>query len=127
MSRILIVEDEHVEREMMALFLTAQGFDVEEARDGEEGFEIARRSNPNVILSDIAMPGVDGFSFLEKVRSNSDTALTPFIFLTGMSKEISARVATGPEADMYLQKPVLPAELLKTVNSALSRRIGLKK
>lgn len=121
MRKILVVDDEHEVRETMAMFLKTRGYDVKEAGDGGEGFEVARQYRPDLILSDILMPNVDGYTFLENLRSDTATQPIPFIFLSARTGRSHLREGMTKGADDYLAKPILPIELINAVETRLNR------
>jgi len=116
--RILVVDDEPEIREMLELNLSVRGFTVRSAADGVEGLSIIREWRPNLIILDVVMPKVDGFSLLPAIRRLTEA---PVIMLTAKS-ELSDKVK-GLEggADDYLAKPFEVAELVARLESALRR------
>lgn len=119
---ILIVEDEAPLREQVSRILQFEGFDVMSAANGREGLQNARRRVPDLIVSDITMPDVDGYAFFKEIRKNRETSMTPFIFLSAMSDHRDVRAAMNLGADDYLLKPFNADELLAAIQTRLERQ-----
>jgi len=115
-EKILIVDDEENIRHLLRLAFEAE-FDVVEAGDGAEALEKAIREKPDLILSDIMMPRLDGYGLYRKIRSRPETATVPFIFLSA-KKDVEERVV-GLEmgADDYITKPFSIKELKARIRS----------
>lgn len=120
-ARILIVDDEDNIRHLLRLAFEEE-FEVVEATDGMDAFEKAVREKPDIILSDIMMPRLDGYGLYRKVRSRPETSSVPFVFLSA-KKEVDERVA-GLEmgADDYITKPFSVKELKAKIRS-LTKKI----
>ena len=118
---ILVVEDEQAILEIITFFLEEEGYRVVQALNGEAALSLLEVARPNLIISDIRMPGMDGFAFCEAVRANSDFGQLPFIFLTGKDERADVRRGMGLGADDYLTKPFEPEELLSAVQVRLAR------
>ncbi len=119
--KILVIEDEKSLREAISEMLAYEGYDVIQARDGVMGVEKASEDHPDLIICDIAMPGLDGYQVLSKIRQEPQTTLIPFIFLTARVERPSMRQGMELGADDYLTKPFTNAELVSAVNTRLSR------
>lgn len=122
---ILIVED-NPEINGYLYNLLAPLYNVETALDGEQGYALALEIMPDLILSDVMMPNMDGFEFCEKLRNNSDTSTIPFIFLTAKSKEQFRLLGTKLGADDFISKPFDPNLLLEKVKKLLEIRKKLQ-
>lgn len=120
MASILCIEDEVHLRELIAEDLQASGHQIYEARDGVEGMQIVLRHKPDLVVSDITMPRMDGIEFVKKVRSeHPDLADMPVIFLTALTDRSDMLDGIKNGADDYLTKPI-DFELLELkVQSAL--------
>ncbi|MGD8397265.1 MAG: response regulator [Anaerolineae bacterium] len=118
---ILVVEDEPHILEIVCLLLEDEGYRVLKAFNGKEAFEMASREMPDLIISDIKMPGMDGFTLCERVRRNPDMVQMPFIFLTAKGERADVRRGMVLGADDYLTKPFEPDELIAAVATRLSR------
>lgn len=106
--KILCVEDEIDIRENISDILRDEGFEVFEADNGKQGFDVFVKHNPDVIISDIMMPEVDGFAFLKMVREskNANGASVPFIFLTALGQKDNVIKGINLSANDYLVKPI---------------------
>ena len=122
MSKILVIDDESWLREMVRLALEQQGFEVIEATDSADGFELARKQMPDLILCDVNMdkPGA-GYTTLAKLREDAATATIPFILMTGLADAAGMRHGMELGADDYLPKPFKVDELYATVNARLRK------
>lgn|SRR5512145_1683980 len=119
--RALVVDDSAVIRELIAVNLELEGFEVTTADDGESALEIANDVRPDVITLDVMMPRMTGFEAVERLREDSGTATIPVVMVTGRAQ--AADLARGKEVgvDAYLTKPFEPAELIEVV-TRLARR-----
>ena len=123
---ILIVEDNEEVKAYLKELLEPL-YCVELAANGLEGYKKAAELKPDLIISDVMMPVMDGFEFCRKIRSNDTTSTTPFIFLTAKSDEQFRLLGTRIGADDFLSKPFDPALLLEKVNNILTRHKKLQK
>jgi signal transduction histidine kinase len=121
MARILVVEDDPAMTEGICDILELAGHDVYAAPDGREAIELIPQVAPDLILSDVMMPRMDGFEFYEAVRSNPAWVFIPFVFLTALGQNEAVSRGKWLGADDYLVKPVDPENLLSTVESRLAR------
>jgi two-component system sensor histidine kinase/response regulator len=122
MTKILVIEDEEPLRERIAECLTYEGYEVIAASDGREGVDLAMEHLPNLIVSDIAMPGMDGYQVLWEMRRKLDTATIPFIFLTAKVDRTFVRYGMELGADDYLTKPFTTDELVGTIKTRLLKQ-----
>jgi two-component system, sensor histidine kinase and response regulator len=118
---ILVVDDETSVRQIVAFLLEEQGYTVLQASDGLTALALVERQSPDLIISDIRMPGMDGFALCERVRANPALVQTPFIFLTAKEQRSDMRRGMGLGADDYLTKPFEAEELLAAVSVRLAR------
>ena len=118
---ILIVEDHEILREGLSILLEAEGFTVLTAENGINALEHMQRTAPDLILSDITMPEMDGYEFYDAVRTRTEWVTIPFVFLTarGERDEVFASKEMGVED--YLVKPVDRQELVTTIRARLDR------
>ena len=123
---ILVVDDEDPVRELLVEILEAAGFRVSTAHDGAEGLERMEAATPDLVLSDINMPGMDGYAFYEGVRAHPQWDGVPFVFLTGRGERMEVLAGKELGADDYVVKPFNPEELLVAVRSRLTRRAQLE-
>ncbi len=120
-KRLLVVDDDPGLLLAVSETLRAEGYDVKTARRGAEAMMIVAQSLPDLIISDIRMPGMDGYQLVRNLRSNPRTRLVPIVFLTAKD-EIADRITgfrTG--VDAYLTKPFEPEELAAIVQAILTR------
>jgi len=117
-AKILVVDDAPQVRRVMKTSLTAQGYTVHEARNGEEALAELRRAGPDLILLDVNMPGMDGFATCREIRGSSQV---PIIMLTVRSAERDKVAALDAGADDYVVKPFGMPELLARIRAALRR------
>ena len=117
-ERILVVDDEASIRRILETRLSMIGFNVITAADGEEALLILKRETPNLIISDVMMPKLDGYGVCQEIRKESDV---PIIMLTALG-DVADRI-TGLElgADDYVIKPFSPKELEARIRSLLRR------
>ena len=119
MKKILVVEDDEVERELVRMTLEREGYSVVTAEDGARGFELAVERRPDLIVTDVQMPGTDGLSLVRQVRETPGISETPILVTTGFGTgNASYTLAQG--ADAYEPKPLDPASLLRTVARLLA-------
>jgi len=123
---ILIVEDNDSLRIGISEMLTIEGYSVLAARNGVEAVEILKSNLPELILSDIMMPEMDGFDFYNQVRSHSELFSIPFLFLTARTDPEDSLHGKTLGADDYLTKPISRDELVTTIRSRLNRSRQVK-
>jgi PAS domain S-box-containing protein len=121
-SKILVVEDSKSIREDICEILQFEGFVVIWSENGEKGLEKAKTTLPNLILSDISMPKLDGYQFLAELKKSNATESIPFIFLTGKTELPDLRKGMNMGADDYLVKPINTHELTKVVKRKLKQQ-----
>lgn len=121
-GRILLVDDNADMRRVYGDVLAAEGYEVKRVSGGREAFASAVADLPDLVLSDVSMPGGGGLSLLAKLRADKATARVPVVLMSGVHKG-SADQADGLEqgADDYLPKPVAPALMLAKVAAVLRR------
>lgn len=122
MTTILIVEDDEGTRNSIVRLLERAGYETWFAPDGKLGLEQAARHRPDVVISDVGMPGMDGFELIEAIRADAALAATPVILLTALDDRASVRRGMAAGADDYLPKPFAPAELLGALDGLLKKR-----
>lgn len=124
--KVLIVEDDEGMREFLEYGLNNL-YDVVTAEDGEEGFQKAIKLSPDIIVSDLMMPIVDGIELCKQLKNDIRTSHTPFILLTAKSGVESKIDGLKIGADDYIQKPFNLEHLLVRMNSLIAQRESLKK
>ena len=117
--RILVVDDDRDARELLSRLLEEAGATVEIAASAEEALAKLAATAPNVLISDIGMPEVDGYELIRRVRAHPEelTATTPAIALTAYARKQDADAALGAGYDHHLPKPVAPADLIRAIKT----------
>lgn len=126
MNTILIIEDNKEMAENISAILNLSQYNVLAAYDGKSGIEMVHRHNPDLILCDIMMPKLDGYSVLHILSADSTTAKIPFIFLTAKTEKNDFRMGMNMGADDYITKPFDGFELLKVIETRLKKNELLK-
>lgn len=122
---VLVVDDEPMARTLLRLMLVRAGFNVAEAEDGYDALAKVKKNRPDLILLDVMMPGIDGFTVCETLRGNVDTAVLPIIMLSAKTDQTSVNKGLLVGATLYLTKPISPDELTRHVQNALSGSVPL--
>lgn len=120
-GRVLVVEDSDLARALVARALTQAGFTVLEARDGAEGAVVAFRELPEMVLTDLEMPTMDGNQLLRLLKSDPSTASIPVVILTSHNEAPSRFWGLATGADAYITKDAPPQELVEVVRRLASR------
>jgi len=115
---ILIIDDEPSIRQLVARYLQAENYQVISAKDGPSGLQAARSQDPDLIILDIMLPGLDGIDLLRELRRDCDVYV---ILLTAKTEETDRVVGLSVGADDYVVKPFSPRELVARVKAALRR------
>ncbi len=118
MSRILIVDDDAQLREMLVRYLSAEGFAVDQAASAEEANTRLDQGGHDLVVLDVAMPGMDGFEFLRQLRAKSEVWV---IMLSAKAEEVDRVVGLSLGADDYVTKPFSPRELTARIKAVLRR------
>lgn len=124
---ILVVEDENFTRKLVTNVLETKGYSVEQAWNGHQALELARAKRPDLVITDVLMPEVDGFTFVKSLRADPKLNRTPVIFLSQRAEAEYRVRGFRLGADDYLPKPFYPEELLLRVSHVLERAKALKK
>jgi len=117
--RVLVVDDNPDMAELMRELLASRGYDVFTVRDADEAEIEVRRHLPDLILSDVVMPGRSGYELCRQLKEDPDTRLIPFLLITGLSDREDKVKGIEAGADDFLNKPIFPAELFARVKSLL--------
>ena len=120
MSKVLIVEDERAIVEILKFNLSREGYETLEALDGEAGLQLARTADPDLILLDVMLPKLDGFSICRQLREGGVS--TPIIMLTAREEENDKVFGLEAGADDYITKPFSMRELMARVKANIRRR-----
>ncbi|HLO47501.1 MAG TPA: response regulator transcription factor [Kamptonema sp.] len=125
-ARLLLVDDEPGLREAVQAYLEDSDFNVDVASNGREGWELLQQNQPDLVISDIMMPQVDGYQFLSQLREDPRFKALPVVFLTakGMTTDRIQGYQAG--CDAYISKPFDPDELVAIVTNLLARRAAAK-
>lgn len=119
--RILLADDEELLHQVLGSMLTARGYVVLHAMDGEEAVRLARRERPDLILMDVMMPRMSGPDAVRELKSDPDTAGIPVLAVTAAAFGRTEETTLREGFDGYLPKPFTPAQLL----AAISRGLGV--
>src|SRR6476660_10175997 len=120
MATILAVDDRAINREFLVTLLGYVGHDVLEAADGVAALEVARARHPDLIITDVLMPNMDGVELADRVHDDPDRAGTPIIFYTATYRVPEANVlAQSCHVSIVLAKPAEPQTILDAVAAAL--------
>ncbi len=119
MARVLVVDDDVTVREVVVTYLRAAGHDVDETADGESALALLRDTPTDLLVLDLMLPGIDGLTVCERLRSRGDDL--PVIMLTALGSETDRVVGLERGADDYVTKPFSPRELVLRVDSVLRR------
>lgn len=124
---IVVIEDAKDIVEMLTDILKGEGYIVNYAYDGAAGLNLVKQTSPDLVISDIVMPVMDGYSVLQALRMEPAFALIPFIFLSAKDDKEEIRTGMNLGADDYLTKPVSSKTLLKAVKIRLEKADKIKK
>lgn len=123
MTKIMVVEDDAALREIYGIRVTAEGYEVVSAGDGEEALATAVREKPDLILSDVMMPKISGFDMLDILRNTPETAHIKIIMMTALSSEDQRGRGERLGADRYLVKSQVGIEdVIATIHEVLGDR-----
>jgi DNA-binding response OmpR family regulator len=124
-ARILVIDDDRIILEMLNLALGKADYEVIPASDGEEGLRQFREQKPDLVIADIAMPGIDGYQVVSQIREiERGETRTPVIILTAHEQSVMRAYAEELGADMYLTKPVTPRQLVEHIKKLIAEYRG---
>ena len=123
MPLIIAMDDDAGTVMLVSQVLKKEGYDVMTAPDGAKGLELIREYKPDLVVSDVQMPELDGFAVLELMRSEEDLATIPVILLTSLQDRSYMRQGMTTGADDYLTKPFAPQELRDAVGAQLNKLV----
>jgi len=121
MHKILLIEDNIEISENIAEILELEGYDVFVANNGIDGIKLAIENNPQLILCDILMPGLNGYEVFGQLKENNITCRIPFIFLTANTERRQIQEAFEMGVEDYINKPFDPDELVLSIKKRLEK------
>ena len=127
MKNILVIEDEKEVRETIVEILEIAGYKASTAENGEQALNILENEIPDLIISDIMMPKMDGYQVLDYFYNSPLASKVPFIFLSGKSDSSEIRIGMNKGADDYITKPFRAKELLQSIDTQLKKRARIDK
>ena len=123
MTKVMVVEDDAALREIYSIRITAEGYEVVSAGDGEEALAVAVREKPDLILSDVMMPKISGFDMLDILRATPETANIKVVMMTALSSDDQRQRGERLGADRYLVKSQVGIEdVVNTIHEVLGDR-----
>ena len=122
MRKVLIAEDNAVNRELLRELLETRGYTVLEACDGQEALHMIDQAQPDILLLDIGMPVLDGFAVVRKIRENPHLAKLPVVAVTAYAMQDDREKILNSKFDGYLSKPIDARSLMEELDRLLSRR-----
>jgi len=122
MHKILLVEDNELNRDMLSRRLTRLGYSVIIAHDGEEGHAMAIDQRPDLIVMDVALPGIDGLEVTKLLKKNPDTRHIPIIVLTAPAVVQNREKSLAAGCDDYATKPIAFTKLSQMIASLLAQK-----
>ncbi|MFT3914111.1 MAG: response regulator [Anaeromyxobacteraceae bacterium] len=117
--KVLLVDDTRTLLSLIQVYLMGWDMEFVEARDGRQGLEQARLHRPSLVISDVRMPGMDGFELCAAIRADKELHGTPVVLLTSLNDDQSRRKGRLVGASAFLTKPVSVDELRRTVSEIL--------
>ncbi|MGA2286775.1 MAG: response regulator [Dehalococcoidia bacterium] len=123
-KKILVVEDDPAALRLVSFTLESAGYEVIAAVNGFEGLRKAQEEQPDLLVLDLMLPGIDGYEICHRLRSNppGPAGRLPILMLTAKSREADRAAAEQVGADCYLSKPATPEEITTAVDTLLSQR-----
>ncbi len=121
LGRVLVVDDDEVIRQLIAVNLTLEGFEVETATDGQDCLERVQVVRPDVVTLDVMMPCLDGWVTAHRLRTEEATSHIKVVLITARAQDDDRRRGLGIGVDAYLTKPFDPAELIEVVRDLAGR------
>ncbi len=123
MTKILIVDDSPTELHVLTQILEREGYQTITARDGEEGIEVAKSEQPDLILMDVVMPGINGFQATRRLTRDIKTRQIPVIIVSTKGQVTDREWGMRQGAFSYLVKPIEPSGLIAQVRLALTLHV----
>jgi len=125
-KKILVIEDDPGSLRLMVYTLEHQGYQVLTAINGLVGIKKAQSEEPDLIVLDIMLPGMDGFEVCHYLRAEPGTAQLPVLMLSGKAQEVDEATGLKVGADDYLIKPVVPSKIISRVTTLLAQKKQLE-
>jgi CheY-like chemotaxis protein len=119
-KKILIIDDMPEALVVLMAYLTSEGYEVITAQNGAEGLTLVAANTPDLVISDIMMPKMGGFEFIEKLRRDHSVYI-PIVFMSAKDKNVAEKLAMDLGADGFLEKPVSFTVIKATVEAALAK------
>jgi DNA-binding response OmpR family regulator len=120
-EKILVVEDDPISLRLIQYTLQHEGYQVLSAPNGLDGMRKVREEEPDLVILDVMLPGIDGFEICHRLRAEPQTARLPILMLSAKAQEIDRDTGLKVGADDYLAKPASPSEIVKRVESLLTQ------
>ena len=121
MTTVLIADDEQTLRLLVSATMMSDEYEVVEASDGDEAWQLLRQYRPQVALLDVQMPGRTGLELTQEIRADPELEKTFVVLLTSKAQQADIQAGLAAGADRYLTKPFSPLELLTIVEQAVAR------
>jgi DNA-binding response OmpR family regulator len=119
--KIVVIEDDPVTLRLLEGILSQNDFLVRSAKDGQAGLELVRKEKPDLVISDVVLPRMDGLGLCARIKSDPDLARTKVILITAIYKKVALKhIVRDSQADAVIEKPVDPASLIKKIKSLIS-------
>ncbi len=120
---ILVVEDNPVNMRLVRLILRTQGYTVCEAATGQEALHLLETERPGLILLDMQLPGMDGFTLASRLKSDPRTSAVPLVAVTALAMKGDAERVLAAGCDAYLPKPIDAKELIEVIEKCLAQAL----
>jgi two-component system, cell cycle response regulator DivK len=124
---VLLVEDHQDTRDLYCAYLSVKGFDVRTARNGIEGFSRACEELPDVVVTDILLPNIDGWELVRRLKADARTNGIPIVVLTGWVTDSPRETAERLGCASYLSKPCFPEVLVNEIHHVIADRPAVKR
>ncbi len=120
-KRILVIEDDPASLRLMQYILEHKGYEVLTAVNGLDGLKKARSEEPDLVIMDVMLPGMDGFDICYHLRAEAQTVTLPILMLSAKAREVDRDTGLKAGAYYYIIKPVDPAEIISKVEALLAQ------
>jgi len=123
MTKVLIIEDSKISRELLEREMEEKGYEFVSTSDGFEGLKMAKKINPDLILLDVMLPSMNGFKIARLLKFNKKYKNIPIIMLTSRDVEEDQKTGLSSGADIYMAKPFNPEKLEAEMNKLLGEKL----